>query len=556
MTAVPIARNQEAVFNSRHLSMDRQSQQAPVVLAILDGWGHCERTADNAIRVASTPNMDALWQTCPHTLIQASGSAVGLPDGQMGNSEVGHLTIGSGRVVRQELVRIGHAIRDGSFQRNAQLNALAQRLGEQGSTLHLIGLLSDGGVHSHVDHLAGLLRWLAGRRLARVCVHGITDGRDTADRTGLEHVKTLQQLTASLNCGQLTTLCGRYWAMDRDHRWERTAKVYRLLTENDIPHYPDPAAALEASYAQGIGDEFLEPHRFGAGVLKPGDGLICFNFRPDRVRQMIRALVLEDFDGFPRPTWPSPLDVVTFTQYERGLPVGVAFPPQPLDHLLGDLVAGCGLRQFRIAETEKYPHVTYFFNGGRERPLPGEDRQLVPSPRVATYDQAPAMSAWEVTDGVISAIAKGVYSLIVVNYANPDMVGHTGIMDAAVQAIETVDACVGRIAEATRWAGGTMLITADHGNAETMRSAEGKPWTAHTTNPVPLLLVEGEKRKISSDDNPVELRDNGTLADLAPTILDILQIPVPPAMAGHSLVASPSRIQRGAAERTARALGV
>ncbi|MYA91133.1 MAG: 2,3-bisphosphoglycerate-independent phosphoglycerate mutase, partial [Synechococcus sp. SB0663_bin_10] len=243
-------------------------------------------------------------------------------------------------------------------------------------------------------------------------------------------------------------------------------------------------------------------------------------------------------------------------QYERGLPVGVAFPPQPLDHLLGDVVAESGLRQFRIAETEKYPHVTYFFNGGRERPLPGEDRHLVPSPRVATYDQAPAMSAWEVTDGVISAIAKGVYSLIVVNYANPDMVGHTGIMDAAVQAVETVDACVGRIAEATRWAGGTMLITADHGNAETMRSAEGKPWTAHTTNPVPLLLLEGEKRKISDDDNPVELRDNGTLADLAPTILDILQIPVPPAMGGHSLVASPSRIRPGAAGRTAQALGV
>ncbi len=556
MTAVPIARSQDAIFGNRRLPMDRQSQEAPVVLAILDGWGHRESTADNAVRMAATPNMDALWRTCPHTLIHASGSAVGLPDGQMGNSEVGHLTIGSGRVVRQELVRIGHAIRDGSFQRNARLNALAQRLEERGSTLHLVGLLSDGGVHSHVDHLAGLLRWLASRRLSRVCVHGITDGRDTADRVGLEHVKALQQLTASLNCGQLTTLCGRYWAMDRDHRWERTAKVYRLLTENDSPHHPDPVAAVEASYAEGIGDEFLEPHRFGTGVLNPGDGLICFNFRPDRVRQMIRALVLEDFDGFPRPTWPGPLDVVTFTQYERGLPVGVAFPPQPLDHLLGDVVAERGLRQFRIAETEKYPHVTYFFNGGRERPLPGEDRHLVPSPRVATYDQAPAMSAWEVTDGVISAIAKGVYSLIVVNYANPDMVGHTGIMGAAVQAVETVDACVGRIAEATRWAGGTMLITADHGNAETMRSAEGKPWTAHTTNPVPLLLLEGEKRKISGDDNPVELRDNGTLADLAPTVLDILQIPVPPAMGGHSLVASSSRIRPGAAGRPAQALGV
>ena len=556
MTPVRSARRQDAVFGSRHLPVDHQSQEAPVVLAILDGWGHRESSANNAIRAASTPNVDALCQTCPHTLIEASGSAVGLPDGQMGNSEVGHLTIGSGRVVRQELVRIGHAIRDGSFQRNDQLNALAQRLEERGSTLHLVGLLSDGGVHSHVDHLAGLLKWLSGRQLSRVCVHGFTDGRDTADHAGLGHVKDLQQLMASLNCGQLTTLCGRYWAMDRDHRWERTAKVYHLLTEDDGCHHPDPVAAVEASYAEGVGDEFLEPHRFGAGVLQPGDGVICFNFRPDRVRQIIRALVLEDFNGFPRPTWPSPLDVVTFTQYERGLPVGIAFPPQPLDHLLGDVVAESGLRQFRIAETEKYPHVTYFFNGGRERPLPGEDRHLVPSPRVATYDQAPAMSAWEVTDGVISAIAKGVYSLIVVNYANPDMVGHTGVMDAAVQAIETVDACVGRIAEATRWAGGTMLITADHGNAETMRSPEGKPWTAHTTNPVPLLLLEGEKRKVSGADNLVELRDNGTLADLAPTILDILRIPVPPAMGGHSLIASSSPVRPGTPGRTAQALGV
>lgn len=556
VTAAPVTRSQHATPGGVQRHMDRQPQEAPVVLVILDGWGYRESAADNAIRVAETPNMDDLWRTCPHTLIQASGSAVGLPDGQMGNSEVGHLTIGSGRVIRQELVRIGHAIQDGSFQRNSRLNSLAQRLEDRGTTLHLVGLLSDGGVHSHVDHLAGVLRWAAERRLSRVCVHGITDGRDTADHAGLGYVKDLQQLMASLNCGQLTTLCGRYWAMDRDHRWERTARIYRLLTEDDSDHYPDPVAAIEASYAGGIGDEFLEPHRFARGRLQPGDGLICFNFRPDRVRQMIRALVLEDFNGFPRPTWPSPLDVVTFTQYEQGLPVEVAFPPQPLDHMLGDVIAEHGLRQFRIAETEKYPHVTYFFNGGKERPLPGEDRHLVPSPRVATYDQAPAMSAWDVTDGVISAIAKGVYSLIVVNYANPDMVGHTGVMDAAVQAIETVDACVGRIAEATHWAGGTMLITADHGNAETMRSSEGKPWTAHTTNPVPLLFIEGGKRKISGADNPVELRDNGTLADLAPTILHILRIAVPPAMGGCSLIASSSRIRPVAAGRTAQVLGV
>ena len=536
--------------------MDHHPPVAPVVLAILDGWGHRDSAADNAVRAASTPNMDSLRGICPHTLIQASGAAVGLPDGQMGNSEVGHLTIGAGRVVQQELVRIGHAVQDGSFQCNPQLNALAQRLEERGSTLHLVGLLSDGGVHSHMDHLAGLLRWAAGRKFSRVCVHGFTDGRDTADHAGLGHVQDLQRLTASLHCGRLTTLCGRYWAMDRDHRWERTARIYRLLTEDDGHHHCDPAAAVQASYGEGIGDEFLEPHRFGEGALQPGDGLICFNFRPDRVRQMIRSLVLEDFNGFPRPTWPGPLDVVTFTQYEHGLPVEVAFPPQPLDHLLGDVLAEHGLRQFRIAETEKYPHVTYFFNGGRERPLPGEDRHLAPSPKVATYDQAPAMSAWDVTDGVISAIAKGVYSLIVVNYANPDMVGHTGIMDAAVQAVETVDACLGRIAEATRWAGGAMLVTADHGNAETMRSPEGRPWTAHTTNPVPLLLLEGEKRPLSSDGSPVALRGNGTLADLAPTILEILQIPVPPAMGGRSLIASASRSRSVAAGQAVQVLGV
>lgn len=552
----PMTRRQDATPDRVHFPMENQPQEAPVVLVILDGWGHRESAADNAVHVARTPNMDALWHTHPHALIQASGSAVGLPDGQMGNSEVGHLTISAGRVVRQELVRIGHAIRDGSFQRNPQLNALAQRLEDRGATLHLVGLLSDGGVHSHMDHLAGLLRWAASRMFSRVCVHGLTDGRDTAEHAGLGHVKDVQQLMTSLDCGQLTTLCGRYWAMDRDHRWERTARVYRLLTEDDGNHHPDPAAAIEASYAEGISDEFLEPHRFANVVLQPGDGLICFNFRPDRVRQMIRALVLEDFNAFPRSTWPSPLDVVTFTQYEHGLPVEVAFPPQPLDYLLGDVVAEHGLRQFRIAETEKYPHVTYFFNGGRERPLPGEDRHLVPSPKVTTYDQAPAMSAWDVTDGVISAIAKGVYSLIVVNYANPDMVGHTGMMDAVVQAIETVDACVGRIVEATHWAGGAMLITADHGNAETMRSPENKPWTAHTTNPVPLMLLEGKKRRISGADNLVELRDNGTLADLAPTILEILRIPVPPAMGGRSLIAPSSRIHPVVAGRTAQALGV
>ena len=521
------------------LGLPTKSAVSPVVLAILDGWGHREESEHNAIRLASTPVMDRLMQACPHTLINASGGSVGLPDGQMGNSEVGHLTIGAGRIVRQELVRIGHAVRDGALMTNPQLCTMARRVEGHGGTLHLLGLLSDGGVHSHINHLEGLLRWAATRSFEQVCIHGFTDGRDTAARHGINYVVAIQKLIAELKTGELTTLCGRYWAMDRDNRWDRTERAYRLLSEDDDHRSSDPVTALQSSYAAGVGDEFLEPHRFGNGVLAPGDGVICFNFRPDRIRQLVRALVLQNFAGFQRITWPQALDVVTLTQYEQGLPVAVAFPPQSLDQLLGDVIADRGLRQFRIAETEKYPHVTYFLNGGNEKPLPGEDRQLIPSPKVATYDLAPAMSAHEVADGVVAALAKGVYSLIVVNFANPDMVGHTGVMPAAVEAIETVDTCIGRIVEATNRAGGKLLITADHGNAETMCSPGGKPWTAHTTNPVPLLLVGGEEGTPTGEERPVALRHDGGLADLAPTILDLLQVPQPLSMSGTSLIASP-----------------
>ena len=517
---------------------------SPVVLAILDGWGHRDEREHNAVRMASTPVMDRLMRSCPNTLINASGGSVGLPDGQMGNSEVGHLTIGAGRIVRQELVRIGHAVRDGALATNPELGAMARRVEARGGTLHLLGLLSDGGVHSHINHLEGLLRWAATRSFQRVCIHGFTDGRDTAARHGINYVVAIRKLIAALNTGELTTLCGRYWAMDRDNRWDRTERAYRLLSEDDGRHSPDPLTALQSSYAAGVGDEFLEPHRFGSGVLAPGDGVICFNFRPDRIRQLVRALVLDNFAGFQRTTWPQALDVVTFTQYEQGLPVAVAFPPQSLNQLLGDVIADRGLRQFRIAETEKYPHVTYFLNGGNEKPLPGEDRLLIPSPKVATYDQAPAMSAHAVADGVVNAVAKGIYSLVVVNFANPDMVGHTGVMSAAVEAIETVDACIGRIVEATDRAGGNLLITADHGNAETMCSPGGKPWTAHTTNPVPLLLVGAEGGLAPGPENPVALRHDGGLADLAPTILDLLQIPQPRSMSGTSLIASRQQQQR------------
>jgi 2,3-bisphosphoglycerate-independent phosphoglycerate mutase len=526
---------------------------APVVLTILDGWGYSHDEAHNAIRAAATPVMDALWHAYPHTLIEASGGAVGLPDGQMGNSEVGHLTIGSGRIIRQELVRISQAVKDGSIAANPALNALADKLLANGHTLHLIGLCSDGGVHSHINHLGGLLRWAAARGLQDVCIHVITDGRDTAPSSAPGFVAQVLEQIQSAGVGRIATLCGRYWAMDRDNRWERTEKAYRLLSQSGVPSALGPVEAIEASYANNVGDEFLEPVRLSDDLIASGDGLVCFNFRPDRVRQLIRALVLPAFDNFER-SLITDLDVVTFTQYEKGLPVAVAFPPESLDGLLGQVVSEAELRQFRTAETEKYPHVTYFMNGGIEQAFPGEDRHLVPSPRVATYDQSPAMSAEQLTDSCIAAIQKGIYSLVVINYANPDMVGHTGQMQATTEAITTVDTCVGRLMEATNRMGGTIVITADHGNAEVMEGPDGRPWTAHTTNPVPVILVEGEKRKLPGHGTDVQLRDGGGLADIAPTLLDILQLPKPDNMSGVSLVAPLATLSEP--NRVAQTLGV
>ena len=526
---------------------------APVVLAILDGWGYRHDGEHNAIQQAATPVMDALWEAYPHALIEASGAAVGLPDDQMGNSEVGHLTIGSGRVIRQELVRIGQAVRDGSIAANAALNQLADQLLAEGGCLHLIGLCSDGGVHSHVDHLGGLLFWAQGRGLQDVAVHVITDGRDTAPTGAAKFVEQIEEQIAAAGIGRIATICGRYWAMDRDNRWERTKKAYHLLCDPTPLDPRTPQQILVDSYAQDITDEFLEPVRLQDGLIQPGDGLVCFNFRPDRVRQLIRTLVIPEFSGFEREAI-TPLHVVTFTQYEQGLPVRVAFPPESLDGLLGQVVSEQGLRQFRTAETEKYPHVTYFMNGGIEQAFPGEDRHLVPSPRVATYDQAPAMSAAKLTENCIAAIQKGIYSLVVINYANPDMVGHTGRMDATTEAITTVDHCVGRLMEATNRMGGTLLITADHGNAEVMQGPDGRPWTAHTTNPVPVILVEGERRKLPGHGTNVELREGGGLADIAPTLLDILDLPKPARMTGVSLIQPV--LQSKGVSRIAQGLGV
>ncbi|MFL0750763.1 MAG: 2,3-bisphosphoglycerate-independent phosphoglycerate mutase [Prochlorococcus sp.] len=517
--------------DSRHFG-----RVAPVVLAILDGWGHREDREHNAIRCAETPIMDALWHAYPHTLIEASGAAVGLPDNQMGNSEVGHLTIGAGRVIRQELVRISETVRAGKLGQTPALIELAERLQHSGGTLHLLGLCSDGGVHSHIDHLCGLLHWAAAVGLKKVTVHVITDGRDTPTQSAGKYLEQIEDAISASGVGELASICGRYWAMDRDHRWERTVKAYDLLTSPEQSLSENCATdVLSESYAAGTTDEFLEPTRLTNNCLKDGDGLVMFNFRPDRARQLVQALTLSNFDSFQRNHRPQ-LDVVTFTQYEQDLPVAIAFPAESLDHLLGQVVSEHGLRQYRTAETEKYPHVTYFMNGGIEQPLAGEDRHLVPSPRVATYDLSPAMSAETLTKSCIASIESGLYSLVVINYANPDMVGHTGVMGAAQEAIKTVDSCIGKLLDATGRMGGTLLITADHGNAELMQGSDGQAWTAHTTNPVPVILVEGEERKLAGYGNEIRLREDGGLADIAPTLLQILCLPKPDAMSGLSLI--------------------
>ncbi len=509
---------------------------APVVLVILDGWGYRESLDGNAVLAANTPVIDSLWDAYPHTLLGASGRAVGLPSDQMGNSEVGHLTLGAGRIVPQELVRITDAAEDGSLGLNPTFVNLCQTLKQRGGRLHLVGLCSPGGVHSHTDHLYALIR-AAKAQAVPTYIHAITDGRDTRPKDGLTTLEGLQQELNHLEFGTIATVGGRYYAMDRDHRWDRVQKMYDVMTQDHQGNGKTASQVLREAYDQEITDEFLVPVRLAPGAVQAGDGVLFFNFRPDRARQLTQAFVDPDFSGFERELIQN-LSFVTMTQYHATLPVEVLFKPQNLDQLLGQVVSQRGLKQLRLAETEKYAHVTYFFNGGVEQPYPGEDRELIPSPAVATYDEFPPMAAEAVTNKALDAIAKREYSLIIMNYANPDMVGHTGNYEATMEALATVDSCLGQLISAVTSVGGTTLILADHGNAETMVDDQGNPWTAHTTNPVPCILIEGEKRTLSGHGNDVQLISGGGLADVAPTILEILGVPQPAEMTGQSLIAA------------------
>ncbi|CAA7612430.1 phosphoglycero mutase III, cofactor-independent [Candidatus Terasakiella magnetica] len=512
------------------MSSPAASRPRPVVLCILDGWGWREDPTDNAIAQADTPNWDRFMASYPHALLATSGLQVGLPEGQMGNSEVGHMNLGAGRVVMQELPRIDTAVADGSLARNPVLIGMIAAVKAKGGTCHLMGLLSPGGVHSHQDHLAALARIVADAGVP-VAVHAFLDGRDTPPSSAKGFLdRFLADVTG--HDVSVATVSGRYYAMDRDKRWDRVSLAWAAMVEGRGEAAADAVAAVTQSYAAGKTDEFVLPTVIaGYGGMKDGDGLLMGNFRADRAREILSCLVDPAFDGFARTRQVSFAARLGLTEYSKDLNafLGALFPAESLTNILGEVLSAANLRQLRIAETEKYAHVTFFFNGGREMVFPGEERILVPSPKVATYDLQPEMSAVEVTDKLVAAIAGGTFDVVVVNYANGDMVGHTGFMNAAIAAAQTVDTCIGRLETAVLAAGGTMLITADHGNAELMKDpVTGEPHTAHTTGPVPAVLV-GAPAGVAGI-------DNGRLADVAPTLLALLGLPQPAEMSGHSLL--------------------
>lgn len=505
----------------------------PVVLIILDGWGYSEETESNAIAQARTPVWDRLWREFPHTLINTSGAAVGLPGGQMGNSEVGHLNLGAGRVVYQEFTRVSRSIRTGSFFTNETLTAAVDKAVNDGKSVHLFGLLSPGGVHSHEEHIHAMVKLAVERGAEKVYFHAFLDGRDTPPKSAEPSMVALNEVFSELGHGRIASIVGRYYAMDRDNRWDRIRLAYDMLVDAKAEHRAESACkGLQAAYERGESDEFVTPTIVvPAGeqpvTIEDGDVIFFLNYRADRARQLTRAFIEDDFEGFERTRRPKLGEFVSLTRYHRQFDIPVAFPPEKLRNCFGEYVSQQGLRQLRLAETEKYAHVTFFFNGGRERPFEGEDRILVPSPKVATYDLKPEMSAEEVTDHLVEAIEGGKYDTIICNYANSDMVGHTGRMEAAIRAIETLDHCLGRVLKAIHLVGGEMLITADHGNSEQMEDhVNHQPHTAHTVNPVPLVYVGRH----------AELEEGGALCDISPTLLKIMGLAQPMEMQGRPLI--------------------
>jgi 2,3-bisphosphoglycerate-independent phosphoglycerate mutase len=505
----------------------------PVALIILDGFALRDEQKGNAVAQANKPNFDRLWNEYPHQTLIASGEAVGLPAGQMGNSEVGHLNIGAGRVVYQSLTRVNVAIREGEFEKNETFHEAMNHVKQHGTNLHIFGLLSDGGIHSHIQHLYALLKLAKSEEIEKVYIHGFLDGRDVGPQTAKSYIQDLQGEMQELGIGQIATLSGRYYSMDRDKRWERVERSYRAMVYGEGPAYSTPLACVNDSYENGIFDEFVLPsvitNEDGTPVqtIQDNDAVIFYNFRPDRAIQISNTFTNEDFRSFDRGVkHPKNLHFVCLTHFSETVQGYVAFKPSNLDNTLGEVLAQNGLKQLRIAETEKYPHVTFFFSGGREEPFPGEERILINSPKVATYDLQPEMSAYEVTEALLGEIEQDKQDVIILNLANPDMVGHSGMLEPTIKAVEVVDECLGKIVDAIRQKGGVSIITADHGNADEVVTIEGTPMTAHTTNPVPVIVVE----------KGIELRDNGVLGDLSPTILGLLNVSLPKEMTGTSLI--------------------
>ncbi|MGG3956413.1 2,3-bisphosphoglycerate-independent phosphoglycerate mutase [Anoxybacillus kestanbolensis] len=505
----------------------------PVALIILDGFALREETFGNAVAQAKKPNFDRYWNEYPHATLTACGEAVGLPEGQMGNSEVGHLNIGAGRIVYQSLTRVNIAIREGEFERNETFLAAMDHVKKHGTNLHIFGLLSDGGVHSHINHLFALLKLAAKEGVKNVYIHGFLDGRDVGPQTAKTYIQQLNEQIAQIGVGEIATLSGRYYSMDRDKRWERVEKAYRAMVYGEGPSYRDPLACIDDSYANGIYDEFVLPsvivREDGTPVatIQDNDAVIFYNFRPDRAIQISNTFTNDDFRSFDRgPKHPKNLFFVCLTHFSETVKGYVAFKPTNLDNTLGEVLSQNGLKQLRIAETEKYPHVTFFMSGGREEKFPGEERILIDSPKVATYDLKPEMSAYEVTEALLKEIEADKFDAIILNYANPDMVGHSGKLEPTIKAVEAVDECLGKVVDAIIAKGGIAIITADHGNADEVLNPDGSPNTAHTTNPVPVIVTK----------KGITLRQDGILGDLAPTMLDLLGLQQPKEMTGKTLI--------------------